>query len=166
MPARSSALLPVPRYTVFPDIPCSVLVVPGDRGCERSALALDRWAYPPAWFTTRRHSSFDANPNQPRLRSGREHNRPGKASGNVVPEASPPRLLRSGPARIAPRVIGACQGRAGLSRHPRIPDSRSSRSKLAGYGDYAVTETLFELDCDDVCPVFWVNSCCNVANAL
>ena len=32
--------------------------------------------------------------------------------------------------------------------------------------DQAVTETLLELDPDDICPVFWVNVCCNVANAL
>jgi hypothetical protein len=44
MLVHSLALLQVPRYTVFPEIPCSLLLVHGAWGCEQFAVALDSWS--------------------------------------------------------------------------------------------------------------------------
>jgi hypothetical protein len=44
MLVRCLELLPVLRYTVSPDIPCSCLLVHGARVREQSAVALDSWS--------------------------------------------------------------------------------------------------------------------------
>src|ERR1035438_778511 len=89
MLVRSSALLLVPRYTVFPDIVCSL----GTRSREQSAVALDSWSssnLPPhdkaALF------SFDINLDKLCLKSGWEQRHPGLCPKGLPNNASRCRL--------------------------------------------------------------------------
>jgi len=86
-------LLPVPRYTVFPDIPCSLLLVHGAWVCEQSVVALDSWSCSDLpRFTTRRNQEIIASNSNVKSRMLRKSGRGAIRSSNFEYELAPSRL--------------------------------------------------------------------------